>query len=248
MRRIYPACEPAELDELYEDVLAADGDPYVMMNMVVTVDGRAAVNERSSGIGSDTDHRLMRRLRSLADAVLTGSGTLAKEGVGPGVPRELEESRTSRGLSPQPLTVLFGGGSGVRLRGKLATLGPRQLLIYLPRSAESADLAAQATVYVGGAERVDPVEAVWTLHELHGVRRLLVEGGPRVANSFLRAGLIDEIYCTIAPKAAGGGDAPTMFDGEPLDGTPRALELRSVHEESGELYLRYGVVSRVQSP
>ncbi|HEX6680232.1 MAG TPA: dihydrofolate reductase family protein, partial [Gaiellaceae bacterium] len=43
-----------------------------------------------------------------------------------------------------------------------------------------------------------------------GVQSLLLEGGPALASSFLRAGLIDKLLVFIAPALAGAG--PTLFD------------------------------------
>jgi riboflavin biosynthesis pyrimidine reductase len=54
------------------------------------------------------------------------------------------------------------------------------------------------------------------------------------------AGLIDEWFLTLAPKVKGGRHIPTTVEG---DGLPREqvvrLELVSVYENEGELYLRY---------
>jgi diaminohydroxyphosphoribosylaminopyrimidine deaminase/5-amino-6-(5-phosphoribosylamino)uracil reductase len=45
------------------------------------------------------------------------------------------------------------------------------------------------------------------------VQSLLLEGGPTLAGSFLRAGLIDKLLLFIAPKVVGGDDAPPLFAG-----------------------------------
>ncbi|MDQ3856338.1 MAG: RibD family protein, partial [Chloroflexota bacterium] len=196
MLQIYPSLRPVDLDEMYEDLLGCEGSPYVVVNVVTTADGRAAIEGRSSPIGSETDHRLMRRLRSLVDAVLTGSGTLRQEGVDTGVPESLEAYRARRGLRPQPLAVVIGGQQGVRLRGKLQRLGPESLVLFLPleRAQESAPLAG--ALYELPGSRIDVAEAARILAERHGVRRLLVEGGPSINGSFLLGGLVDELFWT----------------------------------------------------
>src|SRR5437762_11941369 len=40
-----------------------------------------------------------------------------------------------------------------------------------------------------------------------GVQSLLLEGGPTIASSFLRAGLVDKVLLFVAPQIAGGGPA-----------------------------------------
>jgi len=46
-----------------------------------------------------------------------------------------------------------------------------------------------------------------------GVQSLLLEGGPTLAGAFLRAELIDKVVLFLAPKLAGGDDAPPLFAG-----------------------------------
>ena len=54
--------------------------PFLYLNMVSSVDGRAAIDGSSHALGSDTDTLLLTELRTLADAVLLGMGTLRAEG------------------------------------------------------------------------------------------------------------------------------------------------------------------------
>jgi riboflavin biosynthesis pyrimidine reductase len=69
-----------------------------------------------------------------------------------------------------------------------------------------------------------------------GVRALLCEGGPRLHAELQAAGLVDDLFLTIAPKLAGGG-APRIVEGD----LPRIepLELAWLLEEEGELFARY---------
>ena len=69
-----------------------------------------------------------------------------------------------------------------------------------------------------------------------GVRAVLCEGGPRLHASLWSAGLVDELFLTIAPKLTGGG-APRILEGE-LPGIEQ-LELAWLLEREGELFARY---------
>src|SRR5947207_15653950 len=85
--RIHPApCAEVAADDLYRDLGLPDGDPYVVLTMVATVDGKAAIDGRARPIGSDLDHLLMRRIRANVDAVMSGAGTLRAEGLDLSVP------------------------------------------------------------------------------------------------------------------------------------------------------------------
>ncbi len=71
---------------------------------------------------------------------------------------------------------------------------------------------------------------------VEGVETLLLEGGPTLAGSFLRAGLIDKLLVFLAPKLAGGEDAPGLFGGHAVqhiaDAIPvKHLETRTVGED-----------------
>jgi len=70
-----------------------------------------------------------------------------------------------------------------------------------------------------------------------GVRALLCEGGPTLHGSLQAAGLVDELFLTIAPKLSGGGAPPRILEGELDDVVP--LELAWLLEEDGELFARY---------
>ena len=80
------------------------------------------------------------------------------------------------------------------------------------------------------------------IHDLarRGVRRVLCEGGPTLNAALFAAQLIDEIFLTVAPKLSGGEDPLTIVKGPRFDPMLR-LELRSLVELSGELFIRYAV-------
>ena len=82
--------------------------PFVYLNMVSTVDGRATIGGRSRALGSDADTLLLTELRALADAVLIGSGTLRAEGYGRlvGDPGRIAR-RVAAGRPETPTAVLI---------------------------------------------------------------------------------------------------------------------------------------------
>src|SRR5215471_11736828 len=80
--------------------------PYLALNMVATVDGRAALNGSAVGIGSAADKHLMRELRAEADVVLHGAGTVRADPLSARVPPEFVPGRVARGMSEQPLGAI----------------------------------------------------------------------------------------------------------------------------------------------
>jgi 2,5-diamino-6-(ribosylamino)-4(3H)-pyrimidinone 5'-phosphate reductase len=206
--------------------------PYLAINMVATVDGRAAVNGSAVGIGSSADHHLMRELRAEADVVMHGAGTVRADPLSARVPPELVSQRVDRGLSPQPL------GAIVTRSGNLPARHPyyeSPTLVYV-----ASDRVLPIDLPTVEVCRVHSVSDV--IHDLarRGVRRVLCEGGPTLNAALFAAQLIDEIFLTVAPKLSGGEDPLTIVKGPRFDPMLR-LELRSLVELSGELFIRYAV-------
>jgi hypothetical protein len=85
LRLLLPeASERVNLFELYSrDVQAPTGRPFVRVNMVSTLDGAVAFSGRAGRLGGPGDKLLFSVLRSLADVVLVGAGTVRVERYGP---------------------------------------------------------------------------------------------------------------------------------------------------------------------
>jgi len=242
-----PPSFPLEPSDIHADLVLPEGssrdEPYTVINAVSTLDGRAALDGKSSTIGSAADRAIMRNVRCAVDAVLVGIGTLRAENLDLTVPTELVQRRRGKGLRDQPLPIILTGGSAIpkgrRLYEQqgLVIIGPRSLQDeQRPRAANYRALPDRQ-----GNGRVEIGDVLRVLKEEFGIGRLLVEGGPAVNHSFLSGAHVDELFLTLAPRISGGGDAPNVVSGtETLPGGVRNVRLVSVHAMAdGELYLRY---------
>ena len=254
--RLYPP--PADLlspDEIYTDLALPDastGDrPFVAINMVSTLDGKAAIDGKASPIGSSVDRRLMRNIRSAFDAVLVGAGTLREEEVDLGVPEELAEKRIEEGLSRQPLGGVLTGSGRIPTERRLFRSASTVPLVVIASAGSSEEGLLEASAQ--GAEVIqtpgeglpEPREVIKALRKVFGVRRILLEGGPSVNHSFLSCGLVDEIFLTLAPKLTGGED-PAILEGRALPNPPKP-RLLSAYLYRDELFLRYAVGDAAES-
>ncbi len=235
------------MDAVYADMAWPAGAdlprdrPFAALNIVGSADGRATLDGSAKGLGSAVDHTLMMRLRAHADALLHGAGTLRADAVGKGVPAALEPARVARGLAAQPLLALLTSSGNVPL-GRALFAAPERVVIFVAERTPAeavARLRARATVRVAGEERPDPSGALRALRHEYGVRHLLCETGPTLSSALLAAGLLDELFLTLAPKLL-AGDAAPLLAGPPLR-PPVPLALRGLCEHEGELYLRYQV-------
>jgi riboflavin biosynthesis pyrimidine reductase len=208
------------------------------VNMIQTVDGRAARDGRSAGLGDDADLQTLLDLRTAADAVLIGTGTVRAEGYARLVrSEERRERRRAAGLSEDPVAVLISRRFDIPWEAGLFSAAEQPVLIYTGVTRAVPDVPAPVEV----VRLVDPSPAA-ALADLRarGVRALLCEGGPTMHGALHAAGLVDELFLTVAPLLTGDEDEPAIVAGGRLP-VPVGLTLQSVRQHGSELFLRYAV-------
>lgn len=245
MLRLFPtpalACEPRGIYDELRLPLGPAGRPGIALNIVTSVDGKAALGGGAAKLGSSLDHHLMRALRAAHDAVLIGAGTLRAEPVDPRVGASWHTARARRGQPPEPLAVLLSASGRAPLERRYFAHPEVRRLVVIGNGVPSADrapLERVSGVLVAPTALPHPEWIARTLYTEYGVRHLLLEGGPNVNGAFLAAGLVDTLFWTVAPKLAGGGESTTMVSGPALpEAAELALESAYLHED--ELFLRY---------
>ena len=221
--------------------------PYVLTNMVTSADGKAVIEGTERGLGSSVDRQLMRELRTVADVVLNGAGTLRASGTSPRVgDADLAELRVERGKSPNPVAAVLSGSGDLPLERAFFTADDFEAVIYLSAQASPerrggiAATGRRVVVLEGGDELAGMLRHM--RHEL-GAEVLLVEGGPGMNAELLAGKFVDEYFLTLSPLVVGGARTPTAVGGanQPTFDSVTRLELLSTvqNPETGELYLRY---------
>jgi riboflavin-specific deaminase-like protein len=250
LRRLFPPDDLAETDPnaVYADLSFPDGPvgmtrrPYVVVNMVSTVDGKTALGPSAAGIGSRTDARLMRQIRAAVDGIIWGAGTLRADIVDPRVDVHSVRRRRERGLSPQPVAATVSGSLDLEPTNRFFVNGPARTVVFTTDDAPAERrraLAPYATIVSQPGRTVDLRVALHYLHRELGVRRLLSEGGPGLNDHLVAAGVLDELFWTVAPKLAGGHGRTLLDGGAPAVAIQARMELLSLYEHDGELYSRY---------
>ena len=215
---------------------APDGRPYVVVNMVATLDGRAAIDGRAGPIGNEADRQLFHHLRARGDAVMAGAGTVRVERYGRLTRNaEIAALRRSFGVRAHPLAVVVSRSLRLPLDLPLLNEPGREVAIITDATHELPATPARV-VYLR-----EPLSgALATLRRDHGVRAIVCEGGPNLNASLFPAGLADELFLCIAPTLAGGTDPLTILSGPPIE-PPLRLELVWLLESDGYLFARYRV-------
>ena len=242
VRQLHPISRDVDPHTIYADVEfpPREDRPYLALNFVTSVDGHATVDGRASGLGSAVDRDVMRQLRARADALLVGAGTLRAEPIDPRVPAEAARLREAAGRSPQPLFVLMTA-FGMLPERKRFHPPDVQALILTGGSANLArlrEIDPDADVVVLGDTRIDPIDAMRHLRS-RGVGSVLCEGGPTLAGSLVAAGVVDELFVTVAPSLVGGSGLRLLEGALGAATDTISLDLLSVFEQDSELFLRY---------
>ena len=212
--------------------------PFVYLNMVASVDGRAAIEGRAHALGSDTDTLLLTELRTLADAVLIGTGTLRAEGYARLVANaDRVARREAAGRTPTPTAVLLSRSLDLPWDAGLFAAADQPVIVYTGAAAEPPEVAAP--VEVVRLADPSPAAALADLRE-RNMRAVLCEGGPTLNRALLAAGVVDELFLTLTPLLAGNNEAPRIVEGEDLP-APARLDLEWVLHHDDELYLRYRI-------
>lgn len=185
--------------------------PWLMTNMVATIDGATAIDGRSSSIGDRQDTVVFRALRTVADIVLVAAATArAEEYKKPRLPDHLLAWRAARGMRLIPKVAIVSGS----LDFDIEPFEDDPPLIITSETAPADRLARFASltdVEICGPDRVDLGVAVRRIWELgHGV--VLSEGGPSLNGQLAAADLIDEVCLTVAPILV-AGDSSRIFRG-----------------------------------
>src|SRR6266571_2514408 len=222
------------------------GRPWVRANMVASADGAATAQGQSGALSGDADRQVFSVLRSLADVILAGAGTVRAERYRPVRGAEAwPELRTGRAPTP-PIAVvtrLLDLDPG----GPLLAEAPRHArTIVLTTEAAPADrraaAARHADVVVAGSHVVSMEAMVSALAE-RGHRRILIEGGPHLLGQVAAAGLLDELCLTLSPLLVGGRAgrilAAGLAGGDDIPAAARGLRLEHVLADSGYLLCRY---------
>jgi diaminohydroxyphosphoribosylaminopyrimidine deaminase/5-amino-6-(5-phosphoribosylamino)uracil reductase len=190
--------------------------PHVILKLAVSSDDKiAAAGHQPVAISGEAAKARMHLLRAQCDAILVGIGTVlsddplltcrlpgmqARSPVRVVLDRSLRIPATSRLVHSARSTPLWVMTSSLAEAPAAARLG----------SAGAQVIRLASTPQAG----LDLAEMLRALAE-RGITRLLVEGGARVASSFVAAGLADEFWL-LRGREAIGADGIAALDALPL--------------------------------
>ncbi|MFJ8348639.1 dihydrofolate reductase family protein [Streptomyces sp. NPDC094153] len=207
--------------------------PYVLLSAAVSLDGYLDdTGPERLLLSSPADFDRVDEVRASADAILIGAGTLRADN-----PRLLVNSperraaRRAAGRPEYPLKVAVSASGELDPGAPFWHTGGEKVLYTTDEGALRLRRTGLAADVVPLGAELDWARLLEHLHDVRGVRRLMVEGGGTVHTQLLRQQLADEVQLVLAPLFVGDPDAPRLFGpGIYQGGRLRLVETRTIED------------------
>jgi diaminohydroxyphosphoribosylaminopyrimidine deaminase / 5-amino-6-(5-phosphoribosylamino)uracil reductase len=195
-----------------------DKRPHVILKLAVSSDDKiGAAGRKPVAITGEAAKARVHLLRAQCDAVLVGIGTVQADD-------PLLTCRLPGMEAQSPVRVVLDRALRISGTSRLVHSARETPLWVMTSSLSEAPaamkLGAAGAQVIRVATTTAPPPGLDLLAVLHalaekGITRLLVEGGARVASSFVTAGLVDEVWLLRGPDAV-GADGVAALDALPL--------------------------------
>lgn len=210
--------------------------PWVMLNMVVSIDGATAVRGGASPLNDADDRALFLNLRAVVDVVLVGAQTARSENLGPVVmSEEMMRARAEAGLPGEPRLAIVSRSLDLDPEARVFSDPHRRPIVVTGTSADEARLGALRKV--AEVRTADSLDGDGIVDALGEASVILCEGGPTINGHLFTAGRVDEIDVTVSPLVA-LGDSKRLAFGPEVD-PPTKVRLDRAWMGDAALFLRY---------
>ena len=204
--------------------------PFTVLKLAATLDGKiATATGDSRWISCDDARRLVHRLRSEADAVLVGSGTVIADDP------LLTVRHYSGAHKKNPVRIIVDSRLRTPLSSQvLRTAHEIKTIIATTQQAPKSKIAktkqcgADVLVVSSRNNRVDLKRLMRHL-PAQGIASVLIEGGSELSAAALHDGIVDKVLFFYAPKIIGGAHARSMVGGKGVPRISDAISLTDVH-------------------
>lgn len=203
-----------------------DKRPHVILKLAVSADDKiAARGHKPVAITGEAARTRVHLLRAQNDAILVGIGTVQADD-------PLLTCRLPGMAARSPVRVVLD--RALRLSGDSRLVHSARETPLWVMTSDLAEAPAAVKLGAAGAQVIrvastasPGLDLLPVLHALgeKGITRLMVEGGARVARSFVAAGLVDEIWLLRGPDAIGADGVPAL-DALPLDAITQSPAFR----------------------
>ena len=206
--------------------------PYVVMKYAMTLDGKIATKTGASKwITGETARQEVQRMRHRYMGIMAGIGTVLADD--PMLNVRVEGWKS-------PVRILCDSSLRIPLDSQIVRSAKeyRTIVAYAGRE-ENEEITEKITKKIEQlhAKGVDTVccpdekgqidlKKLMTYLGNEGIDSILLEGGGTLNDSALRAGIVKEVHCFIAPKLFGGKNSKTPVEGIGIGLPSEALKLK----------------------
>jgi len=185
--------------------------PQVTLKLATSLDGKIALaNGQSEWVTGEKARAQGRRFRGVHDAICIGANTAILDN---------PQLTTREGDMPDPIRVIFDSRVRLSPQSNLALTARQIPVILFCRDSVEANDNAKALTQLGvkvlpvpsdetGLDVAAALAGLWQFE----VRSLIIEGGGKLAASFVKAGVIDRIEWFRAPIILGGDGRDAIGD------------------------------------
>ena len=231
------------------------GTPYVAMKYAMTMDGKiACYTGDSKWVTGEESRAHVQTLRNHYKGIMAGIGTVLADD--PMLNCRIEGGR-------DPIRIIADSHLRIPMDSQLVRTAGQQPLIVacLPDADEEKAVQLQEkgveVLRIPGVTTADITEeqkeviSLPVLMKELGARKIdgiLLEGGGQLNESALQAGIVDRIYCYIAPKIFVGAQAKTPVEGQGLTRAADAWQFKRIgmQEFGQDILLEYEKAQELQ--
>ena len=231
------------------------GTPYVVMKYAMTMDGKiACYTGDSKWVTGEKSRAHVQTLRNHYKGIMAGIGTVLADD--PMLNCRIEGGR-------DPIRIIADSHLRIPMDSQLVRTAGQQPLIVACLPDADEEKAAQLqekgveVLRIPGVTTADITEeqkeviSLPVLMKELGARKIdgiLLEGGGQLNESALQAGIVDRIYCYIAPKIFGGAQAKTPVEGQGLTRAADAWQFNRIgmQEFGQDILLEYEKAQELQ--
>lgn len=224
-----------KLNESYFKYITT-GMPFVIMKTAMTLDGKIATPEgQSKWITGEASRKMVHRLRSSVDAVMTAIGTVKADN-----PRLT--ARIKGGKNPKKIVI--DPNLEIPLNADILQSPAETIIVTKKNNTKSNNLE------ISGSKLIyykDKLELNWLMKSLGkaGITSILLEGGSSLNAYALRDGIVDKVMVFVAPKMIGGKDSLTPVGGTFFRRLENAYKVKDMKVKSiGEDILIEGYIQK----
>ena len=231
------------------------GTPYVAMKYAMTMDGKiACYTGDSKWVTGEESRAHVQTLRNHYKGIMAGIGTVLADD--PMLNCRIEGGR-------DPIRIIADSHLRIPIDSQLVRTAGQQPLIVACLPDADEEKAAQLqekgveVLRIPGVTTADITEeqkeviSLPVLMKELGARKIdgiLLEGGGQLNESALQAGIVDRLYCYIAPKIFGGAQAKTPVEGQGLTRAADAWQFNRIgmQEFGQDILLEYEKAQELQ--